>query len=773
MAGEQAFDFVKSLVSSKTQRQLNDNHKKIFTQFWQDTRLTYEDIASNLGYSQEHLRYVGAELWQLMSTVFDEKVTKSNFCNIVQKHYNLNLLSSTINKQSQVSPNYNFVGRDRAIADLNNLAKDNAKIILIQGQGGVGKTTLARKYFKTQAFYISLELWMPKDVQNIDPIESVVEEWLRKYFQEEPGREFSINLDRLQQKLRDPNQKIGILIDRLETALDRNGRIIESSRGYIELLTRLSDYTLNSLTIITSRERFYETGVDIHNYPLRGLDESAWRKFFANHQLDSNCAAVDEMCQAYGGNAQAMKIICGVIKQDYEGDVNTYWQANKDDLLREKVIENLVTSQFERLKQLDINAYNLLCRMGCYRYQDVTNVKVAGLECLLWEVAQPQSRRIIKSLVERSLIECRKERYWLHAVIWTEALDRLRNNGEWEIVHRKAAEYWHNAVNKIEKSNQALVALEAYYHYIAINDFEEAAKVLNRPIDNKWDNPLALGVLLARLGLFEKLISVITNLTENIKSDKLLTVLYNMLGNAYREIGTVNTALNYHEKADIIAEKHDFIFEKISSQFNIGLCCLDLWEIQQAKNVFTLVIEIAKNAENHYQYIIYSQCNIAYINSHIGLKEDALGRLAEVKSGLSNEKLTSWGKGVSLLVMSLTYRNLDEIDTAFDICHRIITYCQEKEFTSLQARSISCLASLYREKREFTTAIAKHNEAIEMMQKFGDKSNLAAAHYQLGLTYKRMDELSKSHESFIEAIHLYNKIPASKQVERVQAEMRR
>jgi hypothetical protein len=39
------------------------------------------------------------------------------------------------------------------------------------------------------------------------------------------------------------------------------------------------------------------------------------------------------MHEAYGGNAKAMEILCGVIQSDYEGDLSAYWQDCKNDLL--------------------------------------------------------------------------------------------------------------------------------------------------------------------------------------------------------------------------------------------------------------------------------------------------------------------------------------------------------------------------------------------------------------------------------------------------------
>ena len=82
----------------------------------------------------------------------------------------------------------NFVGRAGAIADLNVLVERGAKVIVIQARGGVGKTTLARKYLQ-QEFGSFLEFPIAKETKDIASIESLIEEKL-KQLGEEPGRSF-------------------------------------------------------------------------------------------------------------------------------------------------------------------------------------------------------------------------------------------------------------------------------------------------------------------------------------------------------------------------------------------------------------------------------------------------------------------------------------------------------------------------------------------------------------------------------------------------------
>ena len=122
------------------------------------------------------------------------------------------------------------------------LVSREAKVIVIQARGGVGKTTLARKYLQ-QEFGKVLEFPIAKETKDIASIESLIEEKLRQ-LGEEPGREFLVSIDRLKRKLQ--AERIGILIDNLEPALDSAGRLIEAHRRYVELLRVFADPSVRS-----------------------------------------------------------------------------------------------------------------------------------------------------------------------------------------------------------------------------------------------------------------------------------------------------------------------------------------------------------------------------------------------------------------------------------------------------------------------------------------------------------------------------------------------
>ncbi|NET35038.1 MAG: serine/threonine protein kinase [Cyanothece sp. SIO1E1] len=63
---------------------INDVQELIFRQCWLEK--TYPEIASISGYTHDHVRWIGAQLWQSLSDAFGEKITKSNFRAVLKRY---------------------------------------------------------------------------------------------------------------------------------------------------------------------------------------------------------------------------------------------------------------------------------------------------------------------------------------------------------------------------------------------------------------------------------------------------------------------------------------------------------------------------------------------------------------------------------------------------------------------------------------------------------------------------------------------------------------
>ena len=479
-----AINWIDRLLVIETGKHLSDLQIFIIEQVWLGRK--YVEIA--------------AALWQLLSQLLLERVTKTNLKSILQRH------ASILSPSTKKIDNRQFIGRYLAIANLDEFIEQGQRTIVIQGEGGVGKTTLAQQYLKTCGCDLILELSMAKETDRITPAEIVVEEWLRQNFQIEPGREFGVTLLRLKRQL--STHRVEILIDNLEPALDRDERIILAHRSYLELFRVLTDRQLSGVTLITSRDRLCEVDLNLIHYRLPGLDIDTWQTYF-KYRIDAT-SAIFPLHQTYGDNAKAMEIIAGNIYADFDGDLAMYLQSSRDLYDIETGLKQLIINQFDRLQLLDRDAYQLLCRAGCYRYQDLARIDAEALLALLWDIEPAQRMKVVNALKNCSLIEFHRGQYWLHPAIRAECISRLRHT-DWIQAHQRAAEYW-SGVAKIIDISTAITALEAYYHYLEIGDFTRAARVLLQPRDNQWGQFLPLASNLYRMGLIQPVLLAVTQI---------------------------------------------------------------------------------------------------------------------------------------------------------------------------------------------------------------------------------------------------------------------
>ncbi|MEM7773202.1 MAG: AAA-like domain-containing protein, partial [Cyanobacteria bacterium P01_A01_bin.37] len=81
MTVEDALALVNAAVAPEY---LNDVQELIFCQCWLGK--TYQEIAAESGYTHDHVRWVGAQLWQSLSDIFGEKAAKSNFRAVLTRY---------------------------------------------------------------------------------------------------------------------------------------------------------------------------------------------------------------------------------------------------------------------------------------------------------------------------------------------------------------------------------------------------------------------------------------------------------------------------------------------------------------------------------------------------------------------------------------------------------------------------------------------------------------------------------------------------------------
>jgi len=408
--------------------------------------------------------------------------------------------------------NPSFLGREADIAELERLSQQH-RLIVIQAGGGVGKSTLASNFLSTHFPQKVLELPVAREARYLAPVSGFVDDWLMFDLQQQTGHNLGVSLLRLKRQLQ--TTPIGIWIDNLETALDEQGRLIEDCRDYVELLRTLGDPTLKSLTLVTSRVRVCEPSIAAVTHMLDGLPLSAWHTFFENRGIVIHSPTLSKLRHSYSGNAKAMEIIAGATCEDANNDLHMYMSRSGADLLTPLALKNLIDSQLQRLQESYPKAARLLFRMGCYRYEEIPAVTLAGVECLLWDVPIEEHQRLIASLQHRSLLEFRDQGYSLHQVMAQAARERLKSSEDWQQAHTQAANYWQTHYTDFEGDQKVLAFAEAFHHFVAIAEFQQSISVLYSFID---DSSNRLSNYLGSSGRSDYLLNCLEQLDDHLLS---------------------------------------------------------------------------------------------------------------------------------------------------------------------------------------------------------------------------------------------------------------
>ena len=685
-----------------------------------------------------------------------------------------------------------FVGRKEAMDYLDQLRQAGKTCVLMQGAGGVGKTLLAERYLAGRFPGRLVRFDVAKERQAVGSAGGLLEAKLKDLGEESRG-EFGVLCDRLRSKLQ--TEAYGVLVDNLEPALDGKGQLIPEHRDYVELLRVLSDTSLKSFTLITSRERVSEN-LNIELYRLECLDVDAWRDYFDQQNLNVDSPVLVEMHDAYRGNALAMKVLRARIAEDYQGNFKKYWddRQTSDGLTVEQEMENLIAQQFERLKKVNLNAYNLLCRMGCFRYQDVPTVPREGLFCLLWEVPQNQAQKAINTLCDLALVDRKNSEYRLHPLIREQAVERLRNSEDWKESNQKSAEFWKNTVESIQNTQDASKALEASFHYLNNDDYQKAAEVIcqRRPyIYSQLIQGVSLGATLGgsfiQLGISQKVYGLINNVLFKIPRDYFASKLYNLLGDIHWIKGDVKLAIEHHlESGDIAnnllnldsdnqSDNYNLIEAKVLDVlclFNIGICKIDIGEFEEGLIYLKKVLLKTQDSELLSSYSMMALCSVASLLAFLGNTQDALKTVLIVESQIDSIKLGVRSTVYRLYHLARSFQYLGDTRKSSVYYQKALSHSQKIRFRQGQAIATMGIGAIYRIQAKYSESLDHHQQSISILKDIDAKCDLAEAYYQRALTYQKMGD-DRAQADFDEALRLWgpDQIDAPKQIERVHNAM--
>ncbi|WP_019509019.1 NB-ARC domain-containing protein [Pleurocapsa sp. PCC 7319] len=419
MNADEALAIVDRLLGSE---KLNNLQELIFLQSWQ--HMTYQEIAAKYAYSDDYIRDNGAQLWQLLSRIFNEKINKTNFKSVIERHLRQQKIVTSNNNQDweeAIDVSF-FYGREQELELLQKWIigdreastklcgtsrRHRCRMIGIFGMGGMGKTSLAAKLAQQIASEFDFIIW--RSLRNETSLEKLLTS-IVDFIAQQVGIEISwppdigSRISLLIEYLR--SYRCLIILDNGETILQSGiicGNYREEYQDYRKLFQLLGAISVESCVILTSREKLQEfsslegNATSVRSLQIKGLGAEVSRNIC---QLKGEFRGLEQDWQTltdnYSGNPLALKIVAATIKDLFDGDVNQFLQQ---EIIFFDDLADLLEEQFVRLSRLE---QEIMYWLAIVR-EPISLQKLQ--QDLLSSFPPKKLIEAVKSLIRRSLIE--------------------------------------------------------------------------------------------------------------------------------------------------------------------------------------------------------------------------------------------------------------------------------------------------------------------------------------------------------------------------------
>ncbi|MDZ7965812.1 MAG: NB-ARC domain-containing protein [Nostoc sp. DedSLP03] len=437
---EEALAIVESILGQET---LNNLQKSVFCLCWEQK--SYSEIAEGLDYDDGYIKYIGFQLWKLLSSVLKDKINKNNFREaIIQRQINLandsleqlpyislrqyvnptsckkkyfndsnfqgNSLYQSWGEAIDVS---NFNGRTLELDVLSKwINQDYCRLVTILGIDGIGKTALSVKLAEQIQAQFEYVIW--RSLRNAPSLDSFLTD-LICCFEKQQNSSLCETINQKQSIVLQYLQKHRclLIIDNVDTILSTadKSEVLYSSHGgcyrdsyevYGDFFWQVGEVYHNSCLVLTSREKPKEVAIlegeilPVRTLQVTGLTISDVLKIFnTKGNFSGSQKEWEHLIQLYSGNPLTLKVVATTIHDLFNGKVSSFL-SRKTVVFGE--VKNILERQFNRLSSLEEELiYWISLNRG--------TVTLADIECeLLPFVSSSQLLEALETLDRRCFL---------------------------------------------------------------------------------------------------------------------------------------------------------------------------------------------------------------------------------------------------------------------------------------------------------------------------------------------------------------------------------
>lgn len=626
-----------------------------------------------------------------------------------------------MNMNQILSPSHGFfLGREEEIESFRR-SVDKYGIFGIIGIAGIGKTTLMERLARVLARNSYRIAWIfCSDRLHIDNFLFQANKWLVKFG--------CLSFDHVMknENMR-PHDRVSALFSILSHfpvvfCVDDFHTV--NDRALLDLFARAAKELTVSKIIFSSRRKIHlemDEPIDYWTVTLSGFDENEGLAFLNNllgtkGEKISDDASVREIVRLTGGHLISLRIVATLLLKNHDLDIMRREWATHESAIADHLVETLRKS----LKPEEITALQAL---SVFQRPPERADLFQVLSALSIE---RNFKDVMKGLLDTFVArEDEFGRIFLHHII----KDHFLHSMDPAAIRAIALLCAERFREKGREGGSIEDSLEAVYHLVKAEKFDDAAKLLSEIQD-----------ILYNSGTKAELASLITLLSMHI--DPLPFPLRLMESKLLIPMGKVDQALMILGSlaSDAVTKSDSIELSK-----NIGTCHVTMGDNEKAMAAFRRCLELAMDLDDEKE-IILSHWMIGCIHSNQRNHLLALKTFNKCLERCSDEFL----RAKILTSMGVTYTSLDRYDKAYESLEEAALIFERLDQLALLTFTRCNIAHLLVKKGEIPDARRFAEESLDLALSLGDSRLI---HFSL----KNLGGVHECSGEYSEAVTYYDK----------------